>query len=260
MKYIMSNFRVLKIPLKSVIRDPDKTIPPLLDYIQNINTIVSLGYSLIRLYILHCFHNKSQLPDLSKEFCGNALSVIMFPKRKRSKPLIARLQTFYQQQFSPLLPAKLTIQSKNLSSIAQSLSEEMATALHNNITVHFVSRLKTQIIQLIIQQKEFSELTKPQVRQGASKVINALWERNITDLPASLHNVYQLVLLSYLPQRVPEKNLGWDLEANFLDYLLPTLLLNQARETQGQRLFQPVSLRSSMVPKYMTIDTNAVIR
>ena len=172
-------FRSIKVPLKSVLKDPDKDLAFFQQQSNNINIIVTLGYQFIRLYLLTLFHRNKPLPQINDILCKNVLSVICFPKTKRKdNTLINTLKIFYHASFKRLLPEDLVFDPANLSPICQSLATEMTTSLNNNIHIHFVDRLKRIIKYLIQQEPEFSEISKGQIRRGAAIVIDGLWEKD----------------------------------------------------------------------------------
>ena len=253
---------VTKVPLKSLIKEPDKTIPILSNYLKHSNTIVTLGYQLIRLYILTKFKNEEELPNISGKFCENALSVICFPDKPRPNDTqIALLQEFYNTSFKNLIHKDLKFDPKHLSSVCQSSAKSMTTALHNNIAVHFIKRLKKAINFQLKKLELFSnlELEPKHFRFMSNIVFDALWDKDTSELPKELLEVYQTCLERYIPPGDYEECLGYDLEANTQKYLKPTLVMNRDFEEAGWKIFQPLSLRNTAIPKHITIDTKTLL-
>ena len=253
-------FRSIKVPLKSVLKDPDKDLAFFQQQSNNINIIVTLGYQFIRLYLLTLFHRNKPLPQINDILCKNVLSVICFPKTKRKdNTLINTLKIFYHASFKRLLPEDLVFDPANLSPICQSLATEMTTSLNNNIHIHFVDRLKRIIKYLIQQEPEFSEISKGQIRRGAAIVIDGLWEKDSSKMSGKLLEIYQFCLEEFIPNKPYKESLGYDLEANTQKYLYYSMKMNVFLESHDLKLFQSVCLRKSVVPKNIPIDTKSLI-
>lgn len=265
---VNQEFTAIKLPLKTLLRDPDKTVPPLLEYANRANTIVILAYQLVRLYLLYCFKENKPIPKLSKEFFGAALQVISFPEKKTKIKVRANLKSFYHEHFKALIPETLEIDGTRLSTVFQDISKQMETAFENNITLNFLPRLRKMVRSKITSEEKFSKLTKAQINTGVNKVMKALWalDSSKVKVPQKLEGIYQELLENYLPkQKFPEEdpdkaNLAWDLKANWEDYVLPTFRLNREFESLGKKMCQPICLRSSAIPKSIPIDTNNLTR
>lgn len=252
-------FRSIKLPLKSLLKKPDKNLPILLKYVSDVNTLVTYGYQFIRLYMLKCFDADEQLPKITDKFCEYALSVISFPDKKRKPDTQqAIFKEFYHSDFKTLIPAK-SFDPHGLSSINQELSKEMETCLKNNISVHFVARLKSTICMLIQKREEFKDLSKGQTRRGAAMIINALWDKDPSELKPALIDIYDFCLKEFIPKEPFEKGLQYDVEVHPERYFLPTFKMNKFREQDKRKLFQPMSLRKSVVPRNIPIDTKTLI-
>lgn len=253
-------FRSIRLPLRSLLKTPDKTLPILLEYVHHTNVIVTYAYQFIRLYLLDCFHKEAKVEPVSAKFCEHVLSTICYPDKKRveNSPLY-RLQRFYHEQFKDLLPKQKTFNPKNLSSVIQYISVEMNTCLHNNIKIHFMARLKQILIFLLKKEPSFNDLSHGQIRRGAVLVMNALWDKDKSGLKPSLHGVYDYCLEHFIPKENYLKNLAYDLEANTQRYFLATFQMNLFRERHGLKPFQIICLRKSAVPKNIPIDTKGLI-
>ena len=59
-------YKIIKCPLKSVIKEYDKLQPIINDIVKDINKFVILGYQFIRLYLLDKFINKKDFPTINK--------------------------------------------------------------------------------------------------------------------------------------------------------------------------------------------------
>ena len=253
-------FRSIRLPLQPLLKTPDKTLPIILNYVNNMNIKVTYAYQFIRLFLLNQFHTGQQLQTIDPKFCEHVLSVITHPDKKRKiGTQFHELKMFYNEHFKALIPVQQTIEPDSASTIAQYLSIEMNTCLHNNIKIHFIARLKKIITFLLKSKEEFKDLSKGQISRGAALIINALWNKDKSELKPSLHGIYDFCLSNFIPVEPYQECLQYDIEANTQRYFLPTFKMNQYREQNGLKPFQPLCLRKSGVPKNIPIDTKALI-
>jgi len=270
-------FQTIKLPIKGVLKDPDKHLPIILNYVQNAHLNVVLAYQLIRLYVLYQFKSGNPLPKLTKHFCETALNTIADPDKKITQPKTKsktnskskkprattnqyrqELQQFYHTEFKSVVPENLEFEPGKLSSVRPALALEMETSYNNNLKIHFIERLKRVIKHQITKHPTYKDLSKGQIARGAALVISAIYDRDLSELPKGLHEIYQNCLKEYLPAKF-EKSLPYDLEKNTDQYLFFSLKLDQYLETNEAKLFQPLCLRTSNVPGHIPIDTKSLI-
>src|SRR5581483_8675356 len=60
-----SSHLTIKCSLKSILRDPQSLLPIFDNLVVNCNDIITETYQFIRLFCLHKYHNKQNLPDLA---------------------------------------------------------------------------------------------------------------------------------------------------------------------------------------------------
>ena len=72
-----SMFRSVIVPLDSITKNPETNIPLILDYVSSAHTIVSLGYQLIRLYLITTYQRGGVLPEPNDAFCKAALGSVL---------------------------------------------------------------------------------------------------------------------------------------------------------------------------------------
>jgi len=218
-------FQTIKLPIKGVLKDPDKHLPIILNYVQNAHLNVVLAYQLIRLYVLYQFKSGNPLPKLTKHFCETALNTIADPDKKITQPKTKsktkskskkprattnqyrqELQQFYHTEFKSVVPENLEFEPGKLSSVRPALALEMETSYNNNLKIHFIERLKRVIKHQITKHPTYKDLSKGQIARGAALVISAIYDRDLSELPKGLHEIYQNCLKEYLPAKF-EKSL-----------------------------------------------------
>ena len=78
-------FRVIKCPLKAVLKDYNNIQPIIEDAVKDINKFVIFGYQFIRLYLLDKFNNNQELPTINKQFVLDVIKTISSPNTKRGQ-------------------------------------------------------------------------------------------------------------------------------------------------------------------------------
>ena len=61
-------YRIIKCPLKCVLKKYDTLHPIIEKAVMDMNEIVILSYQFIRLYLLDKFNNNQALPNINKQF------------------------------------------------------------------------------------------------------------------------------------------------------------------------------------------------
>jgi len=253
----LDKYQVIKVPLAKILRDPEKNHPILFSAVKNCHIIVSLAYQLLRLYYLNLFEANKPLPILNQTICEYATSIINSPNKDGCETDLKRdLRDFYHSEYKSTIHYSLNYTGVPVSTILQSLSKEMATMFENNISMHFIKRLR-----LVIRHKlktTFPKWDKYQINRGVSKIYDCLFDRDASNLSVELLPIYNFCLHEFIPEQAYTKSLAYDVEAHTHRYLLPTFKLNQYLELNKCKLFQPLPLRKSMVPCHIPLDTNAL--
>ena len=78
-------YRMIKCPLKSVLKQYDKLHPIIDDVVKDINKFVILGYQFIRLYLLDKFNTNKDFPTINKSFILDVLKTIATSETNRGK-------------------------------------------------------------------------------------------------------------------------------------------------------------------------------
>ena len=78
-------YRIVKYPLKSVLKHYDKIQPIIENAVIDINDITILGYQFIKLYFINKFNKKEELPKLNKQFVLDVLKTVSSSKTNRGK-------------------------------------------------------------------------------------------------------------------------------------------------------------------------------
>ena len=250
----------VKTSLKSILRGLDGTKDVIQDIVLRCNMIVTEAYQFIRLYCLHLFNTQQPLPIIDQKFIIYAIKALGIGGAGGKKPsdadLKSKLDAFYISHFKTVLDHDEKHDLRNLSYNIPYLVRQMHTAIHNNLKEHFVKRL-LRFVNLTTRECE-GELTKKEAEKERKKLKNALFDNNEASVPDRYKAWYATHRSCCLPSSWQE-SLSYDTKANPSRYLVYSLYMNKCLEEQGCRLFQPLSLRTRIVPCYVTFDTASLI-
>jgi hypothetical protein len=73
---VSSNYRTIKVPLKKVIKHFDIIQPKFEESVLRVNQFATIGYAFLKLYVLHLFENKVELPKINKALITKIFNLI----------------------------------------------------------------------------------------------------------------------------------------------------------------------------------------
>ena len=212
------------------------------------NDIVIQTYQFIRLYVLHKYHNKQELPIINKKFIEYCFKVqgTRDNRGKKSKDttLLDELQKFYDNEFQPINKVS-KFDLKHLSYLLPYLAIQMETNYQVNIKEHFIKYLF-----------RFINITTKKDKSETSKLKNnILNQKEIPDEYKKWHNKHKKYIL---PQTI-KKTIPYDIKSEPDKFLGCMLYMNSIIEKEDSKLYQPLPLRNNIIPKYITLDTAIII-
>ena len=106
-------YRIIKCPLKCVLKKYDTLQPIIEKAVTDMNEIVILSYQFIRLYLLDKFNNNQELPTINKQFVLDVIKTISSANTKRGQKTKQEniknasgksdMKQFYNEEFSKLV-------------------------------------------------------------------------------------------------------------------------------------------------------------
>jgi len=166
------------------------------------------------------------------------------------------LHAFYDDHFKTVLEHDGKLDLRNLPHSIHYLAEQMHTAIHNNLKEHFIKRL-LRFVNLTTTQYE-DGLTKEEAKAERRGLKDALFANDGARVPGRYTAWYKEHRPRCLPSTWAE-SLPYDVQANSSRYLVHSLYMNKRLEEGGFKLFQPLSLRTRIVPHYAPFDTASLI-
>lgn len=265
------NFIVVKTSLKSVLKDYETNFPIINNLVLECNEIVIRTYQFIRLFILHKYYKNETIPKLDKDTILYFIRACGI-KDKRGKTAMNKefekeLNDFYEKEFQPCIN-KSKFNLKNKSYITPYLAQQIQTSFNNNLKEHFITRIR-----------RFMNIMKPNDnmdKKDFNKIKNLILLDKIDKIPEDYKRWSENIKSNYLPKDY-EKCYGYDVKVRPEKYLFYTIKMNETIEKLNntirnnndlteedkrckiKKLFQPIPLRNTIIPSYITIDTNAIL-
>jgi hypothetical protein len=98
------NYKTIKTSLKLIIKE-DNVLKQINDLVIRCNHIVINTYQFIRLYCLHLYHNKNEIPKLNTSFIGYCIKVLGKRDNRGKKSNdndLSKLRSFYEEEYEPI--------------------------------------------------------------------------------------------------------------------------------------------------------------
>lgn len=269
-----NSYRTVKCKLITIIKDVD-ILPIINDYVSRSNNFAVIGYQFIRSYLIYKFNKNEQFPKLNKEFILDCLKVIGETNTKQGKKtdknisnkgLKNELQIYYDNYFSKLVPHKLNY--TKMTYILAELAKEMLSCIKINLSTHFLKYI-CRLINVTFKNPRLIEIKKEKDKDKRKQLKYELSTdmRNIKldIINATINlskNEYHAWINETIKNMLPPKidtNIGYDSKKNPEKYLKYAFYINQKIEQTGQRPFQVIPQRNNICPKYIDLNTEAII-
>jgi hypothetical protein len=274
-KGLSNLFRVIKCPLKKVIKDP-RLIPIIEEYVSDLNQIVILGYQFIKAYLLHCY-DIGKIPLVDANWILNVLKTICIKTNRggtkcsqKSSTEHTEFQRFYDETFSKVIKMTRPI-SERKSLILKDLSEKMFVSLTTNIKTHFITYMNRYVNivhcyprkQLIHQERDKSK--RVQMYQELSREIRLLkcdlifnHEQGSEVSDPKYHPWIKAERAHLFPKEITV-NVAYDVKCQPIQYLKHALYINRQIETLEYRPYQVIPQRTTYIPCHIPLNSSSII-
>ena len=248
-----SAFSTVKTTLKAVLRNREEIQPAITNIVFQMNDLMIHSYQFIRLYLLKCFNERQPFPEVNETFvlyCMKTLGKSSNRGRKsKDDNLLATLNQFYDTEYQPLLSHEKT-DLTNKSFVLPYLARQILTSIVNNIKerflLHFLRFINKTTSNVSVDKKLIFELKRCLLEgDNQTNVIFDEWKTT------HIHHI--------IPQRDVDKSVPYDVKVNPFDYLRGMMYMSSVLEREGHKLFQPLPLRTNIVPKSIVLDTPSII-
>ena len=227
--YAKGDFITIKTSVKSILKD-EKDFPIINNMVILLHEISVITMQFLRLFILYKYNRNEMhtLPEFTTDnikyfirACG-----IRDPRgaRAKNRALEHELDTFYNDEFSPLLNfnerRKEKFEMKNMSYATAYVAINIATAINNNIEMHFITRLR-RVMNVLkpygISDKDFR------------KIKNKILSDDLMNIPEEYQLWARFIKSDYLPAEY-HKSYAYDVKGHAGKYLMYTLKMAEDLE------------------------------
>ena len=256
-------YRCLKLPISSILfqdlekrKEVEENIDILQKAIIRTNAISSKTYFLLRLWVLHKYHNNQEIPEITTDTISMCMkSVVKSSSGQKPKGNNAILLDEFQ---------KINIFSledgSNLSSILDYYSTTMITAIENNIKMRFFDYIKRfvncyfkDLYQDELENKEFKKQLYREINLIKNDIIN-----NTLTCDEKYHswlkeNRYKIVPETY------ETSYYYDIKVSPYKYLKHMIFMCLELEKIERKSFQFFPIQTNAIPRHIQVDTKALV-
>jgi len=269
-------YRIIKCPLKCVLKKYDILHPIIEKAVVDMNEIVILSYQFIRMYLLNKFNHNQEFPKINKQFVLDVIKTISSPKsnsgQKTKQENIknikdkADMKRFNNDVFCKLVDKKLCYSNKTF--ILAQTANEMITCINTNISTHFVKHL-FKYINCLFKEPKSLEIKKEKDKEKRKELYKEL-NQEIRELKSDLiNNKIENSKEEYhswirenkgflFPNKV-NKSVAYDVKCNPEKYIKYSFYINQKIEELGKRPYQTIPQRNNIVPKHIVFNTPAIV-
>jgi hypothetical protein len=269
-------YRIIKCPLKCVLKRYDILHPIIEKAVIDINDIVIVSYQFIRMFLLYKFQNNQELPKINKQFILDVIKTVSSTTSKRGQKKKQEniknatgkmdMKQYYKEYFEHLVSGNLSYTNK--SHIVATTANEMITCINTNISTHFVKHL-FKYINCLFKYPKSVEIKKEKDKEKRKELYKEL-NKEIRDLKSDLiqnkienskeeyHNWIKENKSFLFPDKVTN-SVAYDVKIKPEKYIKYSFYINQKIEELGKKPYQVIPQRNNIVPKHIILNTPAII-
>jgi hypothetical protein len=281
---------VNKCPLIDIVKN-NNIYNFIINTVPIINKIVTQIGQFLNLFLIDKYDNNNKFPYIDENFIKTIIKIITKRQDTRGKPpsentkeLMKELKTFYDNKYKICINDNDIQDDTKLNFIMAYEVIDIITGIENNIKEHFLDyinkfvnhsfKLKDKINE-INKIKEIDTKTKKELKTKIYSEFRLVKKdlvknNNIYESDKKYHNW----LNTHRPNIIKKSkffkdSIDYDLCSNTQEYLKPLFYINKELEKineenkikniQQIRLFQIIPQRTNIIPKYITIDTCALV-
>lgn len=269
--------RVQKTSLKSFAKSKE-SIKNISNAVFNVNEIVFHTYQFLKLYCLYQYKEQRKLPEINYTLIKTIMKVLCKNEEKRGKParkdvidLKKKLKVFFDDKYSELLSKELNLSYKYLNGILDYEVTGILTNYENHIKNNFYKMLCRYINVIFEKEKKENFYRNLKISKKAIKNkiknLRKFLRKIKTDIIEGCTDKDSEKYSKYIDNL--RKNIKCDLDGEdnlinnvFKDpfsYLESIIVMNRKIERKGKKIMCAFPLRKSLIPKYMRLDTTAIL-
>jgi len=257
------------------------------DAVFRTNNIVFHTYNFIKLYILYRHYSNDEFPLIDKDFVCIVMGIVSIRKDKRGRKAseekqknIDELIQFYEYYYQKYITDDDIVEDDKLSYILKCYeSVDIVKNINVNISEHFFSHIRKYVnirFEIKEQKKAISDASlSDEEKKTQIKALNTRFNNIKYDI-LSTEKDYKCdkkdrkyvneIRKLFIPKGEFEKNsIPYDIKVTPQRYLKSMIMINEKIQELGTerdceyKLFHALPLRTSIVPRYITIDTATIV-
>jgi hypothetical protein len=253
-------YRCLKLPITSILYKDNEEVKENIAILQNAiirtNAITTKTYFLLRLWVLHKYHNNQEIPEIT----GDTISMCMKSVMKSSSGQKPKgNNAILLDEFQKLHTFQLE-DGSNLSSILDYYATTMITAIENNIKMRFFDYIKRfvnsyfkHIYQEEIENKEFKKQLYREINLVKNDIIN-----NTLTCDEKYHNWLKEIRYKIVPE-IFETSYYYDIKITPYKYLKHMIFMCLELEKIERKSFKFFPIQTNAIPRHIQVDTKALV-
>ena len=269
-------YRCLKLPISRILfrnndgekkKELEKQMKHLQNAITRTNTITSKTYFLLRLWILHKYHNQKDIPEITKDTISMCMKSILLPssgqKPKGNNALLLK-------EFQKLNMMELNLDlddGSNLSAILEYYITTMITSIENNIKMHFFDYIKRFVNSYFkhihkeqLENKEFKKNLYKELYLVKNDIINNTLTCNEKYHNWLKENRYKIVPETFEKLGEPmDTSYYYDIKITPSKYLKHMIFMCLELEKIECKSFQFFPIQTNAISRHIQLDTKALV-
>jgi hypothetical protein len=275
------SYKNVKTSLSSIVTDYDVVVT-LNETVLMAHRIAIHTLQFLKMYLIHYIDTTQQLPLVNHALILNIMKILApkqahggsAPKTKTAE-LQAELQLFYLQYYQPTMATEAPLTYRRMTEILRYMVVMIETAYLNNIKQHFVSCVE-RYVNVYFEKQARVEAIKTNDRLSSIEKkaqlarLSALLRQIKTDIlslrqtllsPLEYHQFIMQTRIAILPQKASylKNSVYYDLQSHPHDYLHGMFQMIRYIEYRDAKIINLFPLRTSIVPKYIRIDTTTLV-
>ena len=267
-----NTYTCIKLPITKILHNNNKENENILSTIQDTvfrtNHIITLGYMLLRFWVLEKYHTNQQIPKIDENTIKMSFKTFYLKDKmctnEENKNMLMEFKTLIEKnKLTSLQESK--IDETNLLQILSYSAIKMLTAIENNIKMHFIDRVKTFIYRSFYHnyktEIEKTPTYKKELRKELTLVIKDILENHSEDLESD--EKYHTWIRSYKYKILPEnyeESYYYDIHKEPQKYLKHMIFMCLELEEKQLKLFQFFPLQTRIIPNHIDLDTYTINR
>ena len=276
-----SCYKTIKTSLSNIAIDYD-VIFTLEEAIFNAHRIAIHTLQFLKLYLINSFDTAQNIPTVNHALIINIMKTLAPKQTKRGRrpkdttiELKTQLDAFYRQYYQSTMAIEASLSYEHMNTILDYMAITIETGYLNNIKQHFVSTVE-RYVNVCFDKKSRVESVKADLsldsaaKKAQMAKLSTLLRHIKTDIlslnpilssPSQYHSFILQTRSNILPLKTSyDKNsVYYDLQAHPQDYLSGMFRMLRYIESHGVSIINLFPLRTSMIPKYIKIDTTTLV-